>query len=160
MISMAWVKFTGHTGFLPHEVSTFFERVCLRSAFHHKRMLQPGHIQLEKFSPLDQSPISSHYDLGRCEARIFNRFGYQDRVEGFPWLGEHFGFTLHQTHISMINAIQASQGLLRPFGSKPSDHAVDFDRCLHYLSRHGRGGKKADKDKQKPPALLDDLSHA
>jgi hypothetical protein len=27
----------------------------------------------------------------------------------------------------MINAIQALQGFLRPFGSKPSYHAVDFD---------------------------------
>jgi hypothetical protein len=33
----------------------------------------------------------------------------------------------------MINAIQAFEGLLGPFGSKASYHAVDFDRCLHHL---------------------------
>ena len=155
---MAGVEFAGHTNFFPHEVSPFSERVCLRSTGQHKRVMEPRNIQLGEFLPLDQSPISRHNDLCRRKARVLDRFGNQDGIERFPWFGNHLGLPLHQIHVGMINAIQALQGLLGPFGSKASDHAVDFDGHLHHLGRYRHGGKKAYQYKQKPDALLY-LSH-
>lgn len=155
---MAGVKFAGHTDFFPHEVSPFSERVCLCPAGQHKRVIQPRNIQLGELLSLDESPVSRHNDLGRRKARVLDRFGNQDGIEGLSRFRKHLGLPLHQIHVGTTNAIQALQGLLGPFGSKASYHAVDFDGRLHHLGRYRHSVKKAYQYKQKPDALLY-LSH-
>jgi hypothetical protein len=54
-------------------------------------------------------------------------------VERLSGLWENLRFAFYQIYISMINAIQALQGFLRPFRSKASYHAVDLDRSFLHL---------------------------
>ncbi len=135
---------------LPEEVRASFEGLRLRSTVEREEVLQPRHLKLENASSFHQGPFDRHQDLGRREARVVDRFGNQDRVEGFPGLGRHLGLALHQIHVSTMNAIQALEGLSGPSDSEPSDHAVDFDSRLQYLCRRREGARQAYKDQNDP----------
>jgi hypothetical protein len=111
-------------------------------------MRQARHIQLEGSVPCGERAIGDDGDLRGGEAGTVYGLGDQGRVEGFPGLRENCSLTLHQIYIRMTNAVQAFEGLLGPFRSKPSNHAVDFDRGLLHLREGWRGGKQASQSDQ------------
>jgi hypothetical protein len=143
------MKLPSHADFLPHEVSPFAEGGCLCSTGQHKRMVQPGNIEREEFSFRNQCPINHHHNSGWGEARIPERLGDPNGIEGFSGPGKHLHFSSRQVHVGTINAFQALEGFLCPSRSKGTEEAVNFNRRPHHLSRYRRGGKKA-KQKQKP----------
>ncbi len=136
--------------FLLEKIRSLFEGLRLRSTVEREGVANTRDLKLEGASSLDQGSLRGHQDLGRGESRVLNSFGNQNRVEGLPWLGRHLGLALHQIHLGTMNAIQAFEGLSGPSDSEPSDHAVDFDPRLQYLSRRREGAKEAHKAQNQP----------
>jgi hypothetical protein len=126
--AMTCAHFACHADFLGYKVALLPHLALLRSSSKNERMIQTRHIQFQGFVSGLKRAVGHKLDFRCRKASIVNRLGNQNGIEGFsqPW--EDRGFSLHQIHISMTNAIQAFQGLFGPFGSKPSYHAVDFDR--------------------------------
>lgn len=112
---------------LPHQIRAGCEGVPLRSPGQSECVVQSGYINLQGALALGQGATRFYKNLGCRKPCVLDRFGDFGRVKGFSGLGENLRLALHQIYISMINAIQALQGFLRPFRSKASYHAVDFD---------------------------------
>lgn len=108
-------------------------------------MLQTRHGEFQGSVLGGKRSIRYHVHFRCREACVVDRFGNQDRIEGFSRLWVNYRLTLHQIDISMTNAIQAFQGLFSPFRSKPSYHAVDLDRGLNNLSRGMHRPKKGEQ---------------
>lgn len=137
-MTVSRLEFPGDADVLSNQIAAPRERLGLRSPRQTEWLLQSWNIQFQQATALDQSPVSDHFDFRCGETRVFNGFGNQSWVEGFPALGEHFSLSLHQIHIRMINAIQALQSQLGSVRSKPSYHSVDLDGGSLDLCGSGR----------------------
>ncbi len=119
----------------------------MSATFQDEGTFQVGYIELQELPALNQSSVNADKDLGRSEPGVLNGFGNQSGVEGSARPGVDYPLSLDQTHVGMVNAVQALQGFLSPFRSKPSYHAVDFDGGLHNLGGSGRSNKNANQSK-------------
>jgi hypothetical protein len=144
----------GNVYSLPHQVGLLLQSRNLGPVGKMERMRQARHIQLPRAVFVGKRAISHHVDAHRREASAANRFGDQNGVKGFSGLREDDPFAFHQIYVSMSNAIQALKGVLRPFGSKPSYHTVDFNRSLLHLRSDGYGRQKTSQPQEKHRRFL------
>ncbi len=100
------------------------------SAAQQERMAKPRYDEPKSAIASFDCPSGYYVDFGGGEPGILDRLGNLRRIKGLVLFGENDALAFHQADFGMINAIQALQGLLGPFGSKPSYHAADLDRRL------------------------------
>lgn len=135
-----------HTDFLAGKTG-LPQLAHLRSSGKIERMLQTRYIQLQRSISRSKCATHNNLDFRRRKTCIVDRFGNQNGIEGFSSLRVNRRLTFYQIDISMTNAIQAFEGLLGPFRSKPSYHAVDLDGSTYDLRWGGRSHQKTKQPK-------------
>lgn len=133
-----------HTDLLAYKIGPL-QGTQLCSTSENERMFQARHIQFQASVLGCESTVCNNRNIRCRESGIVNRLGNQDRIEGFSRPRVNCCLAFHQIDISMTNAIQALQGLFGPFGSKPSNHAVDSDRGANHLRRCWHCGQQAEQ---------------